>query len=70
MEFHGKLNLLKTGLVFAMRSARSVLPTRARFNRTCAGCGLEGVLQNRRDVLYGILNGIDTDQWNPRQTRS
>ena len=41
-------------------------PTYAREIQTsAAGCGLEGVLQNRREVLAGILNGIDTDQWNP-----
>jgi len=65
MEYHGKLNLLKTGLVFA-DAISTVSPTYAREIQTpSAGCGLEGVLQNRRDVLHGILNGIDTDQWNP-----
>jgi starch synthase len=29
------------------------------------GCGLEGVLQFRHDVLSGILNGIDPHDWNP-----
>ncbi|HEY2146878.1 MAG TPA: glycosyltransferase, partial [Pirellulales bacterium] len=29
------------------------------------GCGLEGVLQHRRKVLSGILNGVDYGQWNP-----
>jgi starch synthase len=65
MECHGKLNLLKTGLVFA-DAISTVSPTYAREIQTsAAGCGLEGVLQNRREVLAGILNGIDTDQWNP-----
>lgn len=65
MEYHGKLNLLKTGLVFA-DAISTVSPTYAREIQTpLAGCGLEGVLQNRRDVLHGILNGIDSDQWNP-----
>ncbi len=65
MEYHGKLNLLKTGLVFA-DAISTVSPTYAREIQTpLAGCGLEGVLQNRREVLHGILNGIDTDHWNP-----
>lgn len=65
MEFHGKLNLLKTGLVFA-DSISTVSPRYAEEIQTSPlGCGLEGVLQNRRDVLSGILNGMDADEWNP-----
>lgn len=30
------------------------------------GCGLEGVLKLRSADLVGILNGIDTEEWNPR----
>ena len=29
------------------------------------GLGLEGVLRERSDCLFGILNGIDTCTWNP-----
>ena len=57
MEFHGKLNLLKTGLVFA-DSVNTVSPRYAQEIQSAPlGCGLEGVLQHRRDVLSGILNG-------------
>ena len=65
MEFHGKLNLLKTGIVFADRIS-TVSPRYAlEIQSTAMGCGLEGVLYQRRDSLSGILNGIDTQQWNP-----
>ena len=60
MEFHGNLNLLKTGLVFA-DSINTVSPRYAEeIQSSPLGCGLEGVLQYRRDVLSGILNGIDS----------
>jgi starch synthase len=65
MEFHGHLNLLKTGLIFA-DAISTVSPTYAQEIQTAEqGCGLEGVLQNRREVLHGILNGIDSAIWNP-----
>jgi starch synthase len=65
MEFHGHLNLLKTGMVFA-DSISTVSPQYALEIQTpILGCGLEGVLQHRHDVLSGILNGIDVKEWNP-----
>lgn len=65
MEFHGHLNLLKTGMVFA-DSISTVSPRYAQeIQSSSLGCGLEGVLQFRRDVLSGILNGIDPEAWNP-----
>jgi len=65
MEFFGKLNLLKTGLVFA-DSISTVSPRYAReIQSSPLGCGLEGVLQIRRDALSGILNGMDATVWNP-----
>jgi starch synthase len=65
MEFFGNLNLLKTGLVFA-DSINTVSPRYAEEIQSAPlGCGLEGVLQHRRSVLSGILNGVDYGQWNP-----
>jgi starch synthase len=65
MEFHGHLNLLKTGMVFA-DSLSTVSPQYASEIQTPPqGCGLEGMLQHRREVLSGILNGIDVKEWNP-----
>jgi starch synthase len=65
MEFHGKLNILKTGMVFA-DSISTVSPRYAlEIQGSPLGCGLEGVLQYRRDALSGILNGIDPKEWDP-----
>ena len=66
MEFHGNLNLLKTGLVFA-DAISTVSPRYAReIQSSPLGSGLEGVLQARRDSLFGILNGIDAKEWDPQ----
>ena len=44
----------------------TVSPTYAREILTPEfGHGLEGFLQRRRERLQGILNGLDTDLWNP-----
>lgn len=65
MEFFGSLNLLKTGIVFA-DMLTTVSPTYAREIQTAEfGYGLNGVLYGRREDLVGILNGVDTETWNP-----
>ena len=65
MEYFGQLNLLKTGIVFA-DAVTTVSPTYAREIRSApGGCTLEGTLADRGDALVGIVNGIDTDRWNP-----
>ncbi len=66
MEFYGRLNFLKTGLVFA-DAISTVSPRYAQEIQTPEhGCGLQGVLSERRDRLTGILNGIDPELWNPQ----
>jgi starch synthase len=65
LEFHDQCALLKGGLVFADRLT-TVSPTYAREILTPEfGHGLDGLLRNRAGVLSGILNGIDTDVWDP-----
>lgn len=66
-EYYGKINLLKGGLLFA-DAVSTVSPTYAKEIQTKNfGHGLEGVIQKRRASLRGILNGIDTDLWDPAQ---
>ncbi len=66
MEFFGDLSLLKTGIVFADQIT-TVSPRYAReIQSSELGCGMEGVLQERATVLKGIMNGIDTEVWNPQ----
>jgi starch synthase len=65
MEFYGKLNLMKTGLVFA-DALNTVSPRYAEEIQTQAqGRGLDGLLLQRRNVLSGIINGVDYHEWNP-----
>lgn len=65
LEFYGEMNTLKGGLVGAT-AINAVSPTYAEEVKTAEfGCKLNGVLYHRRDVLSGILNGIDYSRWNP-----
>ena len=67
LEYHGQLSFMKAGLKFADRLT-TVSPTYAREITTPEfGCGLDGVLRSRHEVLTGILNGIDQQVWNPER---
>ncbi len=61
----GRVNFLKTGIHFADEIS-TVSPTYSReILRDIYGMGLHHVLQERKEHVTGILNGIDTDVWNP-----
>ena len=64
-EFYDGLSFLKAGLAFS-DAITTVSPTYAEeIQRPEYGDGLDGVVRARRAALAGILNGIDTDEWNP-----
>jgi starch synthase len=65
IEYHGDANFLKGGIVYADKLV-TVSPTYAREILTAYyGEGLEGILATRAEDLTGILNGIDTNAFNP-----
>lgn len=66
-ELDGAFSFLKAGIWFA-DLLTTVSPNYAKEIQTEEyGAGLEGVLQMRSKDLYGILNGIDVDIWNPEK---
>jgi len=66
LEFYGLVNFLKAGLVYA-DALTTVSPTYAKEIQTPEyAWGLHGVLVERAGVLHGILNGIDTEVWDPQ----
>jgi starch synthase len=65
VEYYGAIGYLKAGVQFADR-VTTVSPTYAAEIRTpSGGMGMDGLLRARADVLSGILNGIDTEVWDP-----
>ncbi len=66
LEFWGKLNLMKAGILFA-DILNTVSPTYALEIQTEEfGYGLESFLSKRKKKLFGILNGIDYELWDPQ----
>lgn len=65
LELHGAFSFLKSGIALA-DAIITVSPTYAREIQTPDfGVGLDGALRSRASDLVGILNGIDTDIWDP-----
>src|SRR5690606_18551553 len=65
VEYYGGVGFLKAGLQAAW-AITTVSPTYAQEIRTPEfGMGLDGLITMRAADLHGIVNGIDTDVWNP-----
>ncbi len=65
LEWYGRVNLLKGGLVFS-DMVTTVSPTHAHELRTRAGgFGLHDSFSALQDRFVGILNGIDYAVWDP-----
>jgi starch synthase len=69
LEFFGRLNLLKGGLVYADLLSTVSEQYAKEIQTDTFGCGLDGVLRERRDDLLGILNGVDYEIWDPSADR-
>jgi len=69
-EFYNQVNLLKAGIVFS-DYINTVSPTYAdEIQNAALGFGLDGLLRQRKNVLSGILNGVDYSIWDPSADRS
>ncbi|MCX5751284.1 MAG: glycogen synthase GlgA [Candidatus Saganbacteria bacterium] len=65
LEYWGNIALAKAGLVYA-DVINTVSETYAKEIQTTEfGYGLDGILRSRTKDVYGIVNGIDCDLWNP-----
>jgi len=66
IEFWGQCNFMKAGLAYS-DFITTVSPRYAEEITTKQfGFGLEGILKERKGSLRGILNGIDTNTWDPQ----
>jgi starch synthase len=69
LEYYGKLNLLKGGIVFSDAVTTVSRKYMEEVQTPEYGAGLDGVLRDRKADLYGILNGVDYEEWSPAKDR-
>ncbi len=65
LEAHDNVNLLKGGLVYADALTTVSKHYAQEIQTSEFGNGLEDIFRRRADDLYGILNGVDYDEWDP-----
>ena len=65
LEFYGKANFLKGGIVFSDAITTVSRKYAEEIQTPEYGFGLEGVIRQRRERLTGILNGVDYKVWSP-----
>ncbi len=70
IEFWERINFMKAGIVYADVINTVSKKYSEEIQTKEYGYGLEGILRKRRDRLYGIVNGVDYEDWDPaRDTR-
>ncbi|MEZ4328034.1 MAG: glycogen synthase GlgA [Polyangiales bacterium] len=65
VEFYGRVSVMKAGLVYADRITTVSRTYAQEIQASEHGCGFEGLLRARAEVLQGIVNGIDEREWDP-----
>ncbi len=68
--FNGKVNFMKSALMFA-DSINTVSPNYSKDiikDKDMTG-GLNKILEKKKSILSGVVNGIDTDEWNPEKDK-
>src|SRR5438874_7913291 len=69
VEFFGRLNFLKGGILFSDRITTVSEHYRREILTPSGGCGLDGVLRENAHRLTAILDGADYTRWNPASDR-
>jgi len=66
LSLNGKFNFLKAGVIFSDILTTVSSAYRREIQTEKYGFGLEKILKERREVFFGIRNGIDCEEWNPK----
>jgi len=70
LEYYDKVNVLKGGIIFS-DMVNTVSDTYSKEIQTKEfGFGMEGILNQRKSSLFGIINGLDYSIWDPAADRN
>ncbi len=67
LEYYGKINFMKGGILFSDVITTVSEKYAQEIQTSEYGYGLDGVLRDRRNDIYGVLNGVDYTEWNPEK---
>jgi len=65
IEFWERINFMKAGIVYADAINTVSKKYSEEIQTPEYGYGLDGILRKRKESLYGILNGVDYEDWDP-----
>ena len=65
IEFWERINFMKAGIVYADVINTVSKKYSEEIQTSEYGYGLEGILKKREEDLYGIVNGVDYQEWDP-----
>ena len=66
LEFYGHISFIKAGIILS-DIVTTVSPSYSKeIQGEEFGCGMNSLLANISDKLYGVLNGVYDDSWNPK----
>ena len=69
-EFNGAINFMKAAIVHSTKFNTVSDSYAEEIKEAFFGHGLESVVKHYSCKLYGIVNGIDYDSWNPNKDRN
>ncbi|MEO0254409.1 MAG: glycogen/starch synthase [candidate division WOR-3 bacterium] len=69
IESNGNINFLKAGILFSDYINTVSKSYSEEILTPQFGCGLDEILKSKKNKIYGILNGIDYEEWNPEKDK-
>ncbi|HBT78854.1 MAG: glycogen synthase GlgA [Selenomonas sp.] len=70
LEFYDAVNFMKGGLIYADYISTVSHTYAQEIQYPYFGEHLDGLLRSRKDDLYGIINGLDYERYNPRTDKN